>query len=551
MPRELKKECAIDPFSYPVQGQTVWLTSLVAPILYNGTFYGIAGVDLRVDFIQALAEQVNRQLYDGVGRVSIVSYQGIVAAVSGAPEMVGKSISDLMPADWQDDLKAIQAGQISLSRAADLLQVIVPLALGRTERPWGVIIEMPQNAILVEAQTLAQNLRIRSTQAIMQQFGVGLGAMLLAVLAIAFVSIRLARPLQTAVNAAQQVSAGRLDVNVATTLQDEVGQVLLAMQQMITYLREVAAVAEHISNQDLQVAIAPKSEHDVLNHSLGKMVTNLQRMIRANETALREIEQQNQAMQAQNWVKDGLTQLNNELAGDHPLRDMCQIATNFSARYLNAAQGVLYTYHAEPQELQLHGAYAFSAREHLSNTYRLGEGVIGQVALERTPILLTHVSAAERLIQTGTVSAPPLLTDTLPLIYNDELYGVLEVALFHALDERQQDFLEQAAKTIATKLFSAMQTERSQELLRFTEVALFEAEQARIEAQQKAQEATAANARLEEQQQRLQQQNEELQQLTTQLEEQRQHVEQQREELRQQQASLAQTQAELTRKLRA
>ena len=86
LPRERELECAIDPYPFPIQDQIVWITSLVAPIMADGRFYGIAGVDMRLDFIQALAEQVNSKFYAGAGTMAIVSHNGILAAVSGTPE---------------------------------------------------------------------------------------------------------------------------------------------------------------------------------------------------------------------------------------------------------------------------------------------------------------------------------------------------------------------------------------------------------------------------------------------------------------------------------
>ncbi len=57
LPRERKTECAIDPYPSPVQGEIFWMTSLVVPIVADDTFYGIVGVDMRLDIIQSLVEQ--------------------------------------------------------------------------------------------------------------------------------------------------------------------------------------------------------------------------------------------------------------------------------------------------------------------------------------------------------------------------------------------------------------------------------------------------------------------------------------------------------------
>jgi methyl-accepting chemotaxis protein len=80
-----------------VQGKLVWMTSLVVPIMVDDVFYGITGVDLRLDFMQALAEGVNREFYGGAGRLAVVSHNGILTAVSDQAELVGKSLQSWLP----------------------------------------------------------------------------------------------------------------------------------------------------------------------------------------------------------------------------------------------------------------------------------------------------------------------------------------------------------------------------------------------------------------------------------------------------------------------
>ncbi len=100
-------------------------------------------------------------------------------------------------------------------------------------------------------------------------------------------------------NVTEQIAEGNLEVNVQPRSEQDV--LNISLQKLIQYIQEVAQVMHKIAQKDLNVAVAPKSEQDVLNTSLQHMVWNLQAM-------MDEIEQQN-------WIKDGLNQLNMELAG--------------------------------------------------------------------------------------------------------------------------------------------------------------------------------------------------------------------------------------------
>ena len=334
----------------------------------------------------------------------------------------------------------------------------------------------------------------------------------------------------------EAIAEGDLQVDVQP--QSERDVLNISLQKMTGYIQDVSSITEKIAEKDLAVTVQPKSEQDVLNHSLQKMVTNLQAMIR-------EIEESN-------WLQNGLNQLNNELLGEELLLEVCNKAVRFVSHYVKAGYGVIYVYDEEQQMLSLYSSFAFTERDRATSQYRLGEGVIGQVALEKTPILLKNIARPDALIRTGTTTKAPLNTYTLPLIYDRDLYGVLELASFEPFDEARQQFLHEATRAIATGIFSAKQRERVQELLQISqqaqqeaERAAAEAEQAENEAQQKANEVQIANARLEEQQQKLQQQSEELQQVNAHLKAQQEQLHQKSEELQEQNQNLNQAKQDL------
>jgi len=171
---------------------------------------------------------------------------------------------------------------------------------------------------------------------------------------------------------------------------------------------------------------------------------------------------------------------------------------------------VLYLYNDEDKKLYLNSSYAFTERDRLSNQYELGEGIIGQVALERKPILLKNVKRQEALITTGTVTEAPLNVYAVPLLYQGHLYGVLELSSFEPFVELKQELMNEAAKIVSTYLYTAVQNNRIVNLLKITEAA-------KQEAGRKASELEEANRVLEEQQILLQKQTEELQQTISSL----------------------------------
>ncbi|MCX7920888.1 MAG: response regulator [Clostridia bacterium] len=262
------------------------------------------------------------------------------------------------------------------------------------------------------------------------------------------------------------------------------------------------------------------------------------------------------------WLKDGQNLLSQEIAGSNSLSELTSKSINFLSRAIGAGNGVFYVYDEQERLLHLNASFAFTERDKLSNRYALGEGIVGQVALERKAILLKNVGRQEALITTGIINESPLNTYAFPLAYEGELYGVIELSSFEPINQLKRDFLNEVGKIIVINLKTTMQNQKIKDLLKVTEEARKEArgmadelqkaneileEQSSI-LQQQTEELQQTNAQLEEQQQLLQQQSEELQQTNSQLEEQQQRMEEQSRLLNIQNRELENSKSELLRR---
>jgi methyl-accepting chemotaxis protein len=245
LPRERKTECLIDPYPYPVQGKIVWMTSLVVPIMVKETFYGMAGVDLTVASIQALAQQADQSFYNGAGAIAIVSYNGILAAHSEHPELVGKPLQTWRPDKWQATLEQIHAGKTEFIEQQDTFTIITPVVAGKTGMPWAVLIEIPQQAVLQKVQALAQGLRTRGQRDILWQSLVGAGVMLLALLSLWVMAKRIVAPIIQGIAALRQVAGGDLTATIQTQQTDEIGLLARTLQDMIVRLRDIVSTVKH------------------------------------------------------------------------------------------------------------------------------------------------------------------------------------------------------------------------------------------------------------------------------------------------------------------
>jgi len=315
---------------------------------------------------------------------------------------------------------------------------------------------------------------------------------------------------------AASLALGNLGLKVKLNPGDT-ASLMASMKTLVESMVRIAERADAIGSGDFDNYIELLSPDD----RLGKAINNMTTLLRKSKAE----------GDRHNWLQQGNVTLSAAMMGDYPLRRLAEIAVCVLGRYLSAGRGVLYIYRPEEHALDLLGSYMYTEGNHPGNRYSEGEGAIGQVARERKPIILSSPGANAAPILTGTTSAAPLYTYTWPLLREDALLGVVEVASFECFTDRKLEFLQAAAGIIASNLFVAEQRENIQKLLLLSEAA-------ERDARMQSERLQTINTQMEEQQQQLQLQSEELQQSNTQMEEQQQQLQQQSEELQQTNAQM-------------
>ncbi|QNK02697.1 response regulator [Dyella telluris] len=237
---------------------------------------------------------------------------------------------------------------------------------------------------------------------------------------------------------------------------------------------------------------------------------------------------------AQAWVKTQVSQIASELQKVETEQEFAEQLNSTLVPLLDCGVGVFYRYNEEHQRLRLQGSYGYQQRRHLSTEYALGEGLVGQCALERKPITLQDVPDDYVRIHSGSGEAPPRSITVLPLVLRDKLLGVLELGSFHHFSEPQQRLLEELLPIASLSLENLGRAIRTQDLLKRTS--------------EQADELRASEEILRRQQQDLQVTNEELNAKTHELQEQSQRLLASEEELRVQTEELQASNEELRQK---
>jgi signal transduction histidine kinase/CheY-like chemotaxis protein len=225
----------------------------------------------------------------------------------------------------------------------------------------------------------------------------------------------------------------------------------------------------------------------------------------------------------QDRLKTALADLSAQASQTETLQSLLDTALSVIAREISAGQGVIYLFDDTFEYFYLKAGYALTQAQHSEQqTVTLGEGIIGQVGLERKPILLSFTTSQS--VQTATLNMTLTNSYTYPLLYKDQLVGVLELVSARALEPIKQSYLIQSISIISSAIFAAQKADATNHLL----------EQARLQAKElevKADQIEAQNAELSGKKQLLERQARELELHNVELEQQKFETEKKAHEL--------------------
>ncbi|XQQ05465.1 MAG: HAMP domain-containing protein [Leptolyngbya sp. IPPAS B-1204] len=305
---------------------------------------------------------------------------------------------------------------------------------------------------------------------------------------------------------------------------------------LTTQLRAIAEVATAVTKGDLTRSIAVEAEGEVavLKDNINQMIANLR------ETTQKNTEQ--------DWLKTNLAKFTRMLQGQRDLETVSKLILSELAPLVSAQHGVFYLMESSEIHqpyLKLLSTYAYRERKHLANRFHLGEGLVGQCALEKERILLTEVPDDYIKISSGLGEATPLNAVVLPVLFEGQVTAVIELASFRRFSEIHLTFFDQLTESIAIVLNTIAASMRTEELLKQSQSLAEELQTQQKELtetnkrlEQQAQSLKASEELLKSQQEQLQQTNEELEEKAELLALQNREVERKNQEIEQARQSL-------------
>jgi transcriptional regulator with GAF, ATPase, and Fis domain len=243
--------------------------------------------------------------------------------------------------------------------------------------------------------------------------------------------------------------------------ENEIGAMSELVNSLTGNLASLSKFANDISKGNYSTEYKPASENDLLGKALVNLRNNLS--VTKEDDERRKIEDERR-----NWTNKG-----HALFGEI-LRQRSQGITQLTddiiknlVYYLKANQGGLFLINdsGDISKIELVSAFAYDRKKFFERSINIGDGLIGTVALERNTIYLKEIPKDYIEIESGLGDATPKSLLIVPLKFEDDILGIVELASFREFEKFEIRFVEELAQSIASTLLTAKINARTEQLL--------------------------------------------------------------------------------------
>ncbi|KOV58274.1 histidine kinase [Streptomyces sp. MMG1121] len=294
-------------------------------------------------------------------------------------------------------------------------------------------------------------------------------------------------------------------------------------------VRAIARVATAVTRGDLNLKIDVDASGEIqeLQDYINKMIANLRDTTIANKE--------------QDWLKGNLARISALMQGRRDLEDVASLIMSELTPVVSAQHGAFFM--AMPMaegkglgngedtyELRMQGSYGYSMGS-MPTSFRPGEALVGTAAEEKRTILVENAPSGYLKISSGLGEAPPAQVIVLPVLFEGQVLGVIELASFTPFTQIQKDFLNQIAEMIATSVNTISVNTKTEQLLKQSQELTEQLRERSAELENRQKALQASNAELEEKAELLARQNRDIEVKNTEIEEARQVLEERAEQL--------------------
>ncbi len=451
--KDCRCDLLLEPYYYSYtdsKADEILQTNVIAPIINEGKFYGVVGIDAPLSIFQEKFKEFKPM---GDGQIYIFSNEGVFISCPDTNQ-INKSINvlDSVMVQKHNILERIADGEsfefydVNSLLGEECLFAFEPLFVGNIKTPWTCCVSIPTDTIFQKA-----NKSFRITLVI------GLLGLLFLTIVIALIARSISRPIIRITNALKELAKGNIDAKgkVTCTVNDEIRDLADTINELYDGLNSASDFATEIGKGNLEAEYELLSAKDELGNSLLDMQASL---VKAND----EEEKKKKEDANRNWVTNGLAKFGEVIRRDND--DMTKFSENVINEliaYLDVAQGAVFIGEETDYDNQnsdlfvLKAAIAYGKPVMLTKSVTRGQELLGRAVDENKIIYLQNIPQEYVEISPGMQNEErPTNLVISPLTINEITYGVLEILSYDSFLEHQLEFIEKLSENIASVISS-------------------------------------------------------------------------------------------------
>lgn len=246
-----------------------------------------------------------------------------------------------------------------------------------------------------------------------------------------------------------EMSKGKIVSKLDINRKDEIGRMKNSLDELIEGFRAYSQFAIDIGKRNFESNFTTLSKDDVIGNSLLEMRKSLK--IAEHEENMRKLENIKRQ-----WSSEGLTLIGDILRiNSSNIKKLCNEVLKEIIVYLKANQGGVYILNdidTENEYLELMAMVAYNRKKFIKKQIKLGDGLIGACFMEKEKIYMTNIPDDYIEIKSGLGTANPSNLIIMPLMLEEKVLGVIELASFSKFEEHEIEFIERIAQSIAVSI---------------------------------------------------------------------------------------------------
>lgn len=278
--RDSKKPCAMEPYLYEIEaGYSELMTSLTAPIVVDGAFRGLSGVDVNLPIFQKMTEELSQSLFNGQAKVTLLSEIGLIVGSSHYQEKLARPLEEVLPNAAQ--YLALNDNSPFLETESDYIisDMVNIEASGNT---WRLIIELPKAIALASADQLVSNIESDIDGILQQQILVSLGITLLAAVMLIAIITSIVKPINDLRARMTQLASSEGDLTHELTMNNHEELIHLGksfnrfmqkLRDMINELKQVSSSVRSTSESSQKISEQSNLQTSQQQNEVSSVVT--------------------------------------------------------------------------------------------------------------------------------------------------------------------------------------------------------------------------------------------------------------------------------------